>query len=268
MTPQDDKLKNTNNLTENLKNISSSDKESQQIWNSKRGPNSCTSKKKWSDEEDKKLIHLAKMTKGRRWKWIADQISGKTDTQCRSRYERIRPGMKQGRWTTAEDYQLTKLYGIYGDKWSEIARLMENRTGKQVRDRIKNVLDPNLNKTDLTQNENELLYKLYEEKGTKWREIRDSYFKDRSVDFIKNHFYSIYRKKTKKISRAKFKILKKTKIPEINNQMENNSSPVKNENSFNYLRENFNNDNNNSTLKTSDGKISFTFRKYKAGRIF
>ena len=209
MTSQHSRSENSNNQIENYNNISLSPKISQTNNISKRGPNSRTSKKKWSDDEDHKLIQLATMTKGRCWKWIAGQISGKNDTQCRSRFERIKPGMKQGRWTTAEDDLLSRLYSKYGDKWSEIAKLMENRTGKQVRDRIKNVLDPNLNKTELTSIEIELLYKLYEEKGTKLKEIRDTHFKDRSVDFIKNHFYSIYRKKTKKNSRAKFRILKK-----------------------------------------------------------
>lgn len=254
---------NNNNLAEYFRN-SNLTQENNNF--AKTGPNSRTSKKKWSDVEDRKLIQLAEGTSGRRWKWIASQIPGKNDTQCRSRYERIKPGMKQGRWTNDEDELLAKLYRIHGDKWSEIAKLMKDRTGKQVRDRIKNVLDPNVNKAEFTQSESDLLYRLYEQVGPKWKDIRDSDFPDRSVDFIKNHFYSIHRRKTKKCLRAKFRILKKKKISKIIIPIDEKCLIANGKNSEIPSMEN-NNQQSNSTMKTSFGKFFFDFSKIRSRGI-
>lgn len=164
------------------------------------GPDSKKSLKKWTREEDELLIKLAEISKGKKWKWIASQIPGKRDSQCRSRWERIRPGMKQGRWTPEEDEHLRKLYSIYGDKWSELAKNLNNRTGKQVRDRIKNVLDARLDKNCFTLEDDEKIYKLYQERGPKWKQIQQEFFPDRTADFIKNRFYSHYRKFKQKFS--------------------------------------------------------------------
>ena len=158
------------------------------------GPNSNISKKKWTIEEDNKLIELAELAKGKKWKWVAKQFPGKKDTQCRSRWERIRPGMKHGRWSVDEDEILLRQYQIHGDKWSEIAKHLEHRTGKQVRDRIKNVYDSNINKDEFTPEEDELVYMVFVQLGPRWKQIRDTYFPDRTSDYIKNRFYSHYKK--------------------------------------------------------------------------
>lgn len=164
------------------------------IETNKVGPNSQKSKKKWSTEEDKLLLKLAEQTKGKKWKWISSKIPGKRDSQCRSRWERIKPGMKQGRWTPEEDQLLQNLYKEHGDKWSDIAKFLVNRTGKQVRDRFKNVYDPNISRQSFSKENDELVYKLYLERGPKWKDITTEFFPDRTADFIKNRFYSNYNK--------------------------------------------------------------------------
>jgi hypothetical protein len=164
------------------------------IHRSIRGPNSKISQKKWTVEEDNKLLELAELAQGKKWKWVAKQLPGKKDTQCRSRWERIRPGMKQGRWSVEEDEILLKQYKIHGDKWSEIAKYLQHRTGKQVRDRFKNVYDSRINREEFTPEEDEFVYKVYVQLGPRWKHIRDAYFPDRTSDFIKNRFYSHYKK--------------------------------------------------------------------------
>jgi hypothetical protein len=165
------------------------------------GPNSKKSLKKWSKEEDELLVKLASVTRGKKWKWIADHIPGKKDSQCRSRWERIKPGMRQGRWTIEEDSLLKQLYLNLGDKWSEIAKHLNHRTGKQVRDRIKNVLDQRSEGKEFSPEDDEKIYKLFEERGPKWKEIQQEFYPERTADFIKNRFYSHYRKFKQKFSK-------------------------------------------------------------------
>jgi len=196
ITLNESNLKSNSNLSM-IKLTDEDDKILIKLAEKTRGPNSKISMKKWTDDEDKILIKLAEKTRGKQWKWIATRLPGKNDTQCRSRWERIRPGMKQGRWTHMEDELLKDLHKTYGHKYSKIAKCLVNRTGKQVRDRIKNVYDSRINHNIFDPEKDELIYQMYLKKGSKWKEIRDEFFPDRSIDFIKNRFYSYYRRRHK-----------------------------------------------------------------------
>ncbi len=190
------------------------------------GPDSNITKKKWTETEDKLLIKLAEnIPKGKEWKIISNFIPGKTANQCRSRWERIRPGIKQGRWSTEEDDKIKSLYKKYGDQWTKISKIIQNRTGKQVRERIKNILSTNSYNEPFTQQNFELLYKLYKEMGPRWMHITKNYFPSRTPDYIKNKFYIYYRKikgkkiKIKKLAKLNFEIndIKNMMINLVNN---------------------------------------------------
>ena len=150
--------------------------------------------KKWSKEEDKKLIKLVEENKGKNWKEIALKFHNKTYHQCFSRYKRIRPGINKGSWKKEEDTLILNLIKEYGKSWSKISNIIKTRNGKQIRDRYINVLSPNINKNKFSSDEDFLIIKLYEKYGAKWAKI-NSYFNNRTTDMIKNRFYSSLKKK-------------------------------------------------------------------------
>ncbi len=150
--------------------------------------------KKWSKEEDEKLINIVQENNEKNWKQIASYFSKKNSLQCFSRYRRIKPGIKKGFWKKEEDDLILSLIEIYGTSWSKISKIIKTRNGKQIRDRYINVLAPNINKNKFTPDEDNLLLNLYKKYGPKWSKIH-TYFKERTTDMIKNRFHSTLKRK-------------------------------------------------------------------------
>ena len=150
--------------------------------------------KKWSKEEDEKLLKLVISHNGKKWKEIASNFHNKTPLQCFSRYKRIRPGIFKGTWKKEEDNLILSLIEIYGTSWSKISKIIKTRNGKQIRDRYLNVLCPNINKKKFSIEEDILLLELYKKYGPKWSIIH-TFFKNRTTDMIKNRFHSSLKKR-------------------------------------------------------------------------
>lgn len=100
---------------------------------------------------------------------------------------------KRQLWTPKEDAQVVELVREFGTKWAVVASYMTNRTGKQVRDRYTNYLQPNI-KTDVwTEEEDQLLINLYFELGKKWSMIANR-IPGRTENQVKSRFYTHLKK--------------------------------------------------------------------------
>ena len=150
--------------------------------------------KKWSNEEDVLLINIVKENNEKNWKKISSYFQNKNPLQCFSRYKRIKPGIRRGFWRKEEDELILSLIKKYGKNWSKISNLIKTRNGKQIRDRYINILAPNINKNKFSQEEDNLLLRLYKKFGPKWSKIHN-YFKERTTDMIKNRFHSTLKRK-------------------------------------------------------------------------
>merc|ERR1711991_565327 len=61
---------------------------------SNSGPDSATSRGKWTDEEDEILRKAVQEYHGRNWKKISGLLEGRTDVQCLHRWQKVlRPGL-------------------------------------------------------------------------------------------------------------------------------------------------------------------------------
>jgi hypothetical protein len=154
--------------------------------------------KHWTIAQDEQLINLANQSYGRHnWKEIAAQINYKTPNSCYLRYKTINPHIKKGPWTKEEDECIFKGVELYGKVWKIIAReLFINRTSKQIRDRYINYLDPILDKSKFSLDEDLLLIELQKIKGNKWTKLKE-HFPRRSIDALKNRFNSALKKNAK-----------------------------------------------------------------------
>jgi hypothetical protein len=152
----------------------------------------------WTADQNEQLINLASQSYGRHnWREIAAQINYKTPNSCYLRYKTINPHIKKGPWTKEEDEYIFKGVELYGKVWKIIAReLFINRTSKQIRDRYINYLDPVLDKSRFSLNEDLLLINLQKIYGNKWTTLRE-YFPRRSIDALKNRFNSTLKKNAK-----------------------------------------------------------------------
>ena len=101
------------------------------------------------------------------------------------------------KFTQVEDQVLKRMIEIHGPhRWDMIAKSIPGRTGRQCRDRYKNYLMSNLSNGPWTQEEDDLLFKKYQEFGSHWS-IISKFFKGRSTNNLKNRWYTYHCKQIK-----------------------------------------------------------------------
>ncbi|CAD8185842.1 unnamed protein product [Paramecium octaurelia] len=156
--------------------------------------NSNKPRKYWTEEEDNILKSTVQLH-GSDWKLIAEYLDGRNASQCAQRWKRVKPddGEKNQKWTPEEDEEVKRLTKEYRFDWKVIARFLSNRTGRQIRERYINHLDPNINNKAWSQQEDLKIWTLFKMIGSRWSEMAKK-LKGRPENMIKNRFYGYIRK--------------------------------------------------------------------------
>ncbi|KAI8545185.1 hypothetical protein RHMOL_Rhmol07G0022000 [Rhododendron molle] len=159
-------------------------------------PTRRSSKGGWTEEENKILAFAVQKFNGRNWKKIAECVPDRTDVQCLHRWQKVlNPDLVKGPWSKQEDELIIKLVEEKGtQKWSEIAKCLPGRIGKQCRERWYNHLKPEINKTPWTKEEELALVSAHREYGNQWAKIA-RFLHGRTENAIKNHWNSSLKKK-------------------------------------------------------------------------
>jgi hypothetical protein len=99
-------------------------------------------------------------------------------------------------WTEQEDQTLLQKVQEFGPhKWSNVATFLDNRTGKQCRERWIDHLDPAVNKGPWTKEEDRKIVKLHREYGNQWMRIVQELGTNRTANAVKNHWNGSLKRK-------------------------------------------------------------------------
>ncbi|CAI9768014.1 unnamed protein product [Fraxinus pennsylvanica] len=91
----------------------------------------------WSQEEDDILREQIQIHGTENWAIIASKFKDKTTRQCRRRwFTYLNSDFKTGGWSAEEDMLLCEAQKIYGNRWTEIAKVVSGRTDNAVKNRF------------------------------------------------------------------------------------------------------------------------------------
>lgn len=145
-------------------------------------------KRKWSSNETRKLFDLIKMH-GFKWKIISQNLYLRSSKQCMQKYYNMMLVEKKGKWNNQEDKIVSKWVALNGPtQWSECAKLVQGRCGKQCRERWLNFLNPDVKRGKWDIQEQMQFAKNLFRIGLSWVAISEK-IKSRSENLVKNFFY-------------------------------------------------------------------------------
>ncbi|KAK4402949.1 Transcription factor [Sesamum angolense] len=113
----------------------------------------------WSQEEDDILREQIRLHGTENWAIIASKFKDKTTRQCRRRwFTYLNSDFKRGGWSPEEDMLLCEAQKIFGNRWTEIAKVVSGRTDNAVKNRFTTLCKKRAKREALAKENNTISY--------------------------------------------------------------------------------------------------------------
>ncbi|XRB21124.1 MYB transcription factor [Pseudoscourfieldia marina] len=90
----------------------------------------------WTEAEDQQLRSLVGEYGTKKWAAIAETMGTKASKQCRRRWQNyLNAEVTKGEWSAHEDALLIEGHKKFGNRWTEIAKMVRGRTDNAVKNR-------------------------------------------------------------------------------------------------------------------------------------
>jgi len=136
-----------------------------------------------------------------KWHSIARHVPGRTNKDCRKRWcATMASIVSKGGWSSEEDRKLLDAVEKHGMKWSVVASLVETRNSGQCAKRWQDTLNPAIDRSAWSSEEDAKLLNAVVKMGTCWTTIVKSYFPGRTALAAKNRYSHLNRSSSSKRS--------------------------------------------------------------------
>ncbi|XP_046552598.1 snRNA-activating protein complex subunit 4-like isoform X2 [Haliotis rubra] len=150
----------------------------QMMWNNVLSPK--VNRGKWEPEEEKQLVELCRINKGKNWEKVAaDLQTGRTAFQCLQHFQmNLNPENCNRPWTNEEDGKLLMVVNDIRHSghrllWSKVSSYMENRSGTQCFCRFQQI-DPDMKRGPWSTEEDVKLFAAVKMCGTQsWMRLAE-----------------------------------------------------------------------------------------------
>ncbi|KAK0632935.1 hypothetical protein B0T14DRAFT_505469 [Immersiella caudata] len=130
------------------------------------------------------------------WHKVAAHLPGRNNKDCRKRWHySIAHTIRKGTWTKEEDEKLLQAVEKHGARWSKVAGVVGSRNGDQCWKRWYDCLDPRIDKSPWTAEEDARLLHEVARSGRNWSEIVNKHFPNRTSLSAKNRFSILQRRR-------------------------------------------------------------------------